>query len=137
MKDIRIEDKICHVDIEKTREYYLSNSLCICDDCKNLFLQISNLSYELNTFFNEFGIDIKRPDESGGIEIDDYIYYQFIAYSVVGNVDFKNDFSINVDGFNIVITGNKSNHWFPNEQYVDNYFFVFIENVKLPNYLLK
>lgn len=101
----------------KTKAYYLSNSVCDCCNCRNLYAQIETISAGLTEFILEFGIDIGRPDESISIEIDDYIDYLFVGYTVTGKIETEGTYETDIENFYIMISnGNTSHDWFPNGQ---------------------
>ncbi|MBQ3128683.1 MAG: hypothetical protein IJC13_06560 [Clostridia bacterium] len=119
-------------DIEKTKEYYLSNSICDCPGCRNLYAQIKTLSDELTAFLSEFGIDICRPDESADIEMKDHIDYLFVAYTVTGKIKGEGIYETDIDGFHIKISkGDTPQDWFPSEQ-TEPCFFISITGISLP-----
>ncbi len=132
MQIIRIDDFVFYTDIEKTREYYLSNTPCNCCNCRNLYAQIKTLSGKLTDFLSEFGIDICRPDESASFEINDCIDYLFVGYTVVGRLEIKGAYETDLGGFHIKISdGSTSDDWFPNEQ-TEPCFFISVTGISLP-----
>lgn len=74
MSIIKINDYIFSVDIEKTKNYYKTHSLCDCVECCNYYVQIKDKFPKLNDFLNRFGVDISRPDEIMSNKMDIYIY---------------------------------------------------------------
>ena len=132
MQTIQKENSIFYVDIEKTREYYLSNTLCDCSGCRNLYIQIETISEKLVDFLSEFGIDICRPDESANVEMNNYIDYLFIGYTVVGRIETEGVYETDVEDLHIKISkGDTPDDWFPNEQ-KEPCFFVSVTGVSLP-----
>lgn len=129
---IKKDNIIFCVDIEKTKEYYLSNSLCDCPECRNLYAQIKTLSDELAAFLSEFGIDVCRPDESAGIEMDNYIDYLLVGYTVTGRIEGEGVYETDIADFHIKISkGDTPYDWFPNEQ-KESCFFVSVTGISLP-----
>ncbi len=132
MQTIQKENSIFYVDVEKTREYYLSNTLCDCSGCRNLYIQIETISEKLVDFLSEFGIDICRPDESANVEMNNYIDYLFIGYTVVGRIETEGVYETDIEDFHIKISkGDTPDDWFPNEQ-KEPCFFVSVTGVSLP-----
>ena len=132
MKKIKRDNFVFCVDIEKTKEYYLSNSLCVCPGCRNLYAQIKTLSDELTAFLSEFGIDICRPDESADVEMKDYIDYLFVGYTVTGKIEGEGVYETDIADFHIKISkGNTPYDWFPNEQ-KEPHFVITVTGISLP-----
>ena len=132
MQTIQKENSIFYVDVEKTREYYLSNTLCDCSGCRNLYIQIETISEKLVDFLSEFGIDICRPDESANVEMNNYIDYLFIGYTVVGRIETEGVYETDIEDLHIKISkGDTPDDWFPNEQKEPS-FFVSVTGVSLP-----
>ncbi|MBE6747787.1 MAG: hypothetical protein E7557_00975 [Ruminococcaceae bacterium] len=132
METIKKDNFVFCVDIEKTREYYVSNTLCDCYGCRNLYEQIKTLSEKLSYFLSEFGIDICRPDESSYVEIDNYVDYLFIGYTVTGWIETEGIYETDIEDFHIKISkGDTPYDWFPNEQ-KEPCFFVSVEGISLP-----
>ena len=131
MKTIEKNNFVFCVDVEKTREYYLSNSLCDCCGCRNLRAQIGTLSTQLTNFLSEFGVDICRPDESADVEMDNYIDYLFVGYTVTGSIETEGTYETDIEDFHIKISkGDTPYDWFPNEQ-KEPCFFVSITGISL------
>lgn len=63
MKQIKINNYKFSVDIEKTKEYYNTHSLCDCVCCRNYYKQIEKELPKLKEFLDNFGVDIAKPDE--------------------------------------------------------------------------
>ncbi len=132
MQIVKKENFTFCVDIEKTSEYYLSNTLCDCSGCRNLYIQIETISEKLVDFLSEFGIDICRPDESANVEMNNYIDYLFIGYTVVGRIETEGVYETDIEDFHIKISkGDTPDDWFPNEQ-KEPCFFVSVTGVSLP-----
>jgi len=132
METIQKDGFAFQVDIEKTKEYYSSNSICDCSSCRNLYAQIKTISAKLTDFLLEFGIDICRPDESADVVMNAYIDYLFVGYTVAGSIETEGSFETDIDGFHVKISkGNTTHDWFPNEQ-KGPCFFVTIEGISLP-----
>lgn len=131
MTTIHKNDFVFNVDIEKTKEYYETHSLCDCVCCKNYYAQIKEKLPKLTEFLEEFGADISKPDEAISVEMEDYIDYLNVDYTICGNIQTigKSEIIINdslvlnlemIDGFSS-----------PNEQ-AGEYFTISVLNIKLP-----
>ena len=132
MQIVKKENFTFCVDIEKTRKYYLSNTLCDCSECRNLYVQIKTMSKKLDDFLSAFGIDICRPDESANVEMNNFIDYLFVGYTVVGRIETEGIYETDIENFHIKIsTGESPDDWFPNEQ-KEPCFFVSVTGVSLP-----
>lgn len=131
MTRIQKDEYIFSVDIEKTKEYYKTHSICDCACCRNYYTQIKNKFPKLNVFLSEFGIDISKPDEIASIEMDDYIDYLNVDYTVCGTIESMGKYEIDIydDLFlSIVITNGFAS---PNEQ-TGEYFTISVMQICLP-----
>lgn len=131
MTIIQKDEYIFSVDAEKTKEYYKTHSLCDCVCCRNYYAQIKNKFPKLNDFLSEFGIDISKPDEIMSVEMDDYIDYINVDYTICGNIKSKgeNEIEIYDNSFlSIIITDGFAS---PNEQ-TGEYFTISVMNIELP-----
>ena len=50
MSIIKKEDYVFDVDVEKTKEYYSSKTLCECDECRNFYRQAESVFQKLKNF---------------------------------------------------------------------------------------
>ncbi|MGN0560190.1 MAG: hypothetical protein ACI4K8_03975 [Candidatus Fimenecus sp.] len=82
MTKIQKDEYVFFADVEKTQEYYKTHSICDCVCCRNYYAQIKNKLPKLNDFLSEFGVDITKPDEIMSVEMDDYIDYINVDYTV-------------------------------------------------------
>ena len=131
MKTIQKDEYIFSVDIEKTKEYYKSHSLCNCIYCRNFYAQIEGKFPKLTDFLNEFGVDISRPDEIFSAEMGNYIDYVSIIYTVCGNVKTMGKFEIDIQDnlfLSLVVTDGAVS---PNEQ-IGEYFTISVMSIELP-----
>lgn len=131
--EILQKDKfVFRVDLQKTRAYYNSNSLCNCCGCRNLYAQISTLSASLTGFLSDFGIDICRPDEAAYVEGNNAMEYLFVGYTAIGSIDTEGIFETDIEDFHIKISrGDTPFDRFPNEQ-TEPCFFVTVTGITLP-----
>ena len=83
---IQKQDCKMDIDLEQTREYYKTHSLCDCPCCRNYYAQVKNRFCLLDEFLLELGVSIDRPDEMGCVESDNEIQYIFASYTVCGKI---------------------------------------------------
>lgn len=131
MTTIRKDGYVFSVDIEKTKEYYKTHSLCECVNCRNYYAQVKDKFPLLNTFLSEFGVDVSKPDEAWSVESENSsIDYINVDYTVCGKVEAMGEYEIDIhDGqfLNIVITDGFVS---PNEQ-TGEYFTISVMNINL------
>ena len=133
MAIIEKEDYIFDVDIEKTKEYYATRTLCDCNECQNYYRQAENTFPKLTSFLLDFGIDIARPDEICSIYNKGKVDYLTVAYTAVGECVKCGEYEIYIeDGglfLNLVINKNPV---YPNEQEERQCFEIAVYNICLP-----
>ena len=131
MTTIQKDEYVFSVDIKKTQKYYKTHSICDCVCCRNYYAQIKNKLPKLNDFLSEFGVDISKPDDIMSVEMDNYIDYINVDYTVCGSIKSMGEYEINIydDLFlSIVITDGFSSR---NEQ-TGEYFTISVMQIKLP-----
>lgn len=132
MTTIQKDEYVFSVDVEKTREYYRTHSVCDCVYCRNYYAQIKNKLPKLDEFLSEFGVDISRPDEVMSVEADGCIDYIGVDYTVCGSVKTMGEYEIDIYDnlfLSIIITKGFA---CPNEQ-TGNYFTIsVVMPIKLP-----
>lgn len=119
------------VDIEKTKEYYNTHSLCDCVCCRNYYKQIEKELPKLKEFLADFGVDISRPDEIMSVENEGFIDYLNVDYTVCGNVINMSEYEIDIYDklfLNVIVTEGFAS---PNEQ-TGEYFTLSVTNIRLP-----
>ena len=131
---IKKEDYIMDVDIEQTKKYYKSHSLCDCPSCRNYYVQVKDNFPLLNNFLLELGVDIERPDELGHVELENEIEYLCAAYTVCGKILEFDKCEIDLFEDRGVVSIVFNNSYIPNEQQTD-YFVVTVYNIRLPRML--
>ncbi|MBR2875725.1 MAG: hypothetical protein IKC01_01155 [Clostridia bacterium] len=129
---VKVEGYIFDVDIESSKAYSQEHSLCQCDEDRNFYVQARKEFPKLSTLLEKFGIMIDRPDEIRSIAMDGYIDYNFVSYTVVGEIKEASGYEIDLfDGehfLNIAI----NDIGVPNEQKTDRYFTITVYNIQLP-----
>lgn len=131
MTTIKIDEYAFSVDIEKTREYYKTHSLCDCGNCHNYYAQAKEKLPKLADFLAQFGVDISRPDEAWGVEADDHIDYISTDYTVCGKVEEMGKYEIDLHDeqfLSVIVTDGFTS---PNEQ-TGEYFTLSVDNISLP-----
>ncbi len=118
------------VDVEKTKEYYKTHSLCECADCRNFYTQIEEKLPKLKEFLSEFGVDVTRPDEISSIDLEGEIDYLKVDYTVCGEI-IEGDYEIDIyDNLFLSIVVN-DDCVCPNEQ-TGKYFTFTVFQIVLP-----
>lgn len=134
MTTIKIDEYTFSVDVEKTRKYYETHSLCDCASCRNFYAQARGKLPKLDELFTQFGVDISRPDETWGVEADNGVNYITTDYTVCGRVEEMGKYEIDLHDeqfLSVVVTDGFTS---PNEQ-TGEYFTLSIDNISLPRVL--
>ena len=122
---------IFSVDIERTKEYYNTHSLCDCACCRNFYAQVEKTLPKFKAFLNDFGVDIAKPDEISSIETDNCIDYLSVDYTVCGEILNLSEYEIDIYDnlfLSIVVSDGFVS---PNEQ-SGPYFTLSVIQIKLP-----
>ena len=128
MTVIKKEEYVFEVDIEKTKNYYKTHSLCECDCCENFYAQINGKFPILESFLAEFGVDISKPDELSSIELENEIQYITIDYTVCGKMKNIGQCEIEIQDNEIFTLVFSDGFVSPNEQTGD-YFSISVYNI--------
>ena len=131
MTTIKIDEYTFSVDIEKTREYYKTHSLCDCASCRNFYAQARGKLPKLDEFLTQFGVDISHPDEILSVETEDGIDYISADYTVCGRVEEMGKYEIDLHDeqfLSVIVTDGFTS---PNEQ-TGEYFTLSVNNISLP-----
>ena len=128
---IQKQDCKMDIDLEQTREYYASHSICDCPCCRNYYAQVKNRFRLLDIFLLELGVSIDRPDEMGCVEADNEIQYIFASYTVCGKILELDKYEIDLNDGGLFLSIVIGDHFIPNEQKAD-YFVVTVYNIVLP-----
>lgn len=119
------------VDIKATAEYYKTNSVCDCADCRNFQLQAKQKFPVLTQILAELGVDICRPDESAAYDEENVIYYDFVAYTVLGKILQANEYVFYIMDFDTLLKMVINNRYIPNSQQTETYFTVTVTDFQL------
>ena len=128
---IQIQNGKLDVDVTQTKEYYATHALCDCSLCRNYYAQVAAKYPALGAFLSPLGVDISRPDELGGIEMDEKIQYVFAAYTVAGKLPSPEGYETELPDGGTTLRVVIDNAYVPNEQKGD-FFTVTVYNVILP-----
>lgn len=131
MKTIEKDDWKFSVDVEKTKAYYKTHSLCECSNCRNFYAQIEEKLPKLKEFLSEFGVDVSKPDESSSIERENSIDYLSVDYTVCGEIieASKNEIDIYDNLFLSIVVND--DFVCPNEQ-TGKFFTFSVFQIELP-----
>ncbi|MBR3809165.1 MAG: hypothetical protein IKK46_02545 [Clostridia bacterium] len=131
MKTIEKDDWKFSVDVEKTKAYYKTHSLCECSNCRNFYAQIEEKLPKLKEFLSEFGVDVSKPDESSSIELENSIDYLSVDYTVCGEIIEASKYEIDIyDNLFLSIVVN-DDFVCPNEQ-TGKFFTFSVFQIELP-----
>ena len=131
MTEIKIDNYLFSVDIEKTKEYYQNKSLCECEYCQYFHSNISGRFPKLETLLAKFGIDITKPDETAPIELDGEYDYTFVGYTVCGTVLTISEYEIDIQDNRFISISVYKGFSFPNSQ-KGEYFSFDVFGISLP-----
>ena len=135
MTTITKGNAVFSVDLDATRAYYTTHSLCECGCCRNLYAQIKTRYPQLEEFLSAFGADICRPDEAAGVEMEDHIDYLFVGYTVTGALETKGPYETDIGSLHVTISrGDTPWDTFPHQQ-TKPCFFVSVSGISLPQVL--
>ena len=118
---LTIGDTTVDFDLDLTREYYKTHTICDCCDDKNYQTFAKSRFPELDKFLLQFGVDISRPDETGSVYLEKtgMIQYLFVAYTVVGKIIKVGQDTITQNANDLTIKIAINNDYYPNEQKSD------------------
>ncbi len=129
---LELEGNKFDLNIEKTKEYYKTHSLCDCVGCRNFHIQAKEKYPLLNNFFEKFGVDISKPDEIAWADIiDGNLDYITVWYTVNGKILELSGYEIDINDstfVNVVLDTN----YVPNSQETEDYFVISVYGIWLP-----
>lgn len=119
------------IDIEETRKYYNTHSVCDCPCCRNFYAQVGKTLPKLKDFLEGFGVDVAKPDEISSIESDNCIDYLSVDYTVCGKILNLSEYELDIYD-NLFLSVIVSDGFIsPNEQ-SEPYFTLSVTQIKLP-----
>ncbi len=119
------------IDVEQTKAYYASHSLCDCPSCRNYYAQVKDRFPLLDEFLLELGVSIDRPDQLSSVESDKETQYLFASYTVCGKILELDKHEIDLNDGNLFLSIVIDDSCIPNDQKTD-YFAVTVYNIVLP-----
>ena len=134
--ELNLAGSVFDVDLERTRAYYQSNTVCSCAYCRCFREQVRGRYSQLTALLERFGVDTARPDETEPYEQDGFIEYAAVHYTVSGTIlaGGKEELRLQ-DTVELQIFFEKGGRLgkmvCPNEQ-EEPYFFITVWELKLP-----
>ena len=133
--DVKIDGCVFDVDLERTRAYYQSNTLCTCSYCRHYRENIRQRYPRLAERLERFGVDPARPDEAESYEQDGVIEYAAVHYTVSGSIlagGRKETQLEDTETLRLIFEsgGKDAEAYYPNEQ-DEPYFYITVKGVKL------
>mgnify|MGYP006865367396 CR=1 FL=1 len=128
---IKTEDFALDVDVQSTEEYYKTNTVCDCIDCRTFQVQAKQKFPLLTQFLEKFGVDISRPDELAAYDKGNVIYYDFVAYTVSGRILQADEYVFYITDSEMRLNIRINHQYIPNEQQSDMYFTVTVSGFRL------
>ena len=131
MTTIKKDDYIFSVNVEQTKKYYETHSLCNCGNCRNFYTQAKDKFPKIGELLSEFGVDISKPDEIESVDMEEAVMYINIDFTVCGSVEAMGQREIEVYDhmpLHLVVT---EGYTCPNEQ-TGEYFTISVTGVAMP-----
>ena len=134
--EVKLCDSVFDSDLERTRAYYQSNTLCTCSYCRHYRENIRQRYPRLAELLERFGVDPARPDEAESYEQDGVIEYAAVHYTVSGSIlagSVEETGLEDTDELRLSFEpgGKDAEAYYPNEQ-DEPYFYITVWGVKIP-----
>lgn len=134
--ELKLNGTVFDADLERTRTYYQSNTLCPCAYCRHYRENVRQQYPKLTALLERFGVDPARPDETEPYEQDGMIEYAAVHYTVSGSIltSSRNETRLrDADELQLFFQkgGRLGKMVCPNEQ-EEPYFFITVWELKLP-----
>ena len=134
--EIKMNGNVFDVDLERTRAYYQSNTLCTCAYCRYYRENVRQRYPKLTELLERFGVDAARPDETEPYEQDGMIEYAAVHYTVSGSILAGGKEELRLrdgDELDLIFQngGKLGKLACPNEQQ-EPYFFITVWGLRLP-----
>ena len=135
--EVKTNDSVFDVDLERTRAYYQSNTLCTCACCRHYRENVRQRYPKLTELLERFGVDPVRPDEAESYEQDGVIEYAAVHYTVSGSIlaGSKEETRLeDPEALRLIFEpgGKDAEAYYPNEQ-DEPYFYITVWGVKIPS----
>lgn len=134
--ELKLDGNVFDADLERTRTYYQSNTLCTCSYCRHYRENVRQRYPKLTALLERFGVDAARPDETEPYEEDGVIEYAAVHYTVSGSIlaGGKEETRLeDTEGLRLIFEpgGKDAKAYYPNEQ-EEPYFYITVWDVKIP-----
>lgn len=134
--EFHIDGSVFDADLERTRTYYQSNTLCTCAYCRYYRENVRQRYPKLTELLELFGVDAARPDETEPYEQDRMIEYAAVHYTVCGSIltGGREETRLrDTDELRLIFKpgGKDAEAYYPNEQ-EEPYFYITVQGVKIP-----
>ena len=134
--ELKLDGNVFDADLERTRTYYQSNTLCTCAYCRYYRENVRQRYPKLTELLERFGVDAARPDETEPYEQGGVIEYAAVHYTVSGSIltSSRNETRLrDADELQLFFQkgGRLGKMVCPNEQ-EEPYFFITIWGLQLP-----
>lgn len=134
--ELKLNGTVFDADLERTRTYYQSNTLCTCAYCRHYRENVRQRYPKLTALLERFGVDAARPDETEPYEQDGMIEYAAVHYTLSGSIlaGGKNELQLaDTEGLRLIFEpgGKDAKAYYPNEQ-EEPYFYITVWGVKIP-----
>ena len=119
--EIQLDDSVFDVDLERTKDYFQSNTVCICAYCRHYRENVRQRYTKLTALLERFGVDAARPDETEPYKEDGVIEYAAVHYTVSGYIlaDGKKELRLeDMEALRLIFEpgGKDAEAYYPNEQ---------------------
>ena len=133
--ELKLDGNVFDADLERTRTYYQSNTLCTCAYCRCYRENIRQRYPKLVELLERFGADAARPDETEPYEQDGMIEYAAVHYTVSGAIlagSKKETRLADAETLRLIFEpgGKDADAYYPSEQ-EEPFFYITVRGVKL------
>ena len=133
--ELKLDGNAFDADLERTRTYYQSNTLCTCAYCRYYRENVRQRYPKLTELLERFGVDAARPDETEPYEQDGMIEYAAVHYTVSGAIlagSKKETRLEDTETLRLIFEpgGKDADAYYPSEQ-EEPYFYITVQGVKL------
>ena len=134
--EIKLDGNVFDADLERTRTYYQSNTLCTCAYCRYYRENVRQRYPKLTELLERFGVDAARPDETEPYEEDGVIEYAAVHYTVSGVIlagSKKETRLEDTETLRLIFEpgGKDADAYYPSEQ-EEPFFYITVWGVKIP-----
>ena len=119
-------------DIDKTKSYYESHSMCDCPACSYYHLHAGESFPKLNIFLSDFGVDISKPDDIVWFQELGGISCVVVSYTVNGKIEKYGDYEFDINDGELFLNIVFDQKYVPNEQ-ISDYFVISVFGLMFKN----